>query len=47
MHFHLGDLAFDAGEPAAAVAHFDACLAVAPGHARARARLSEVRAAAA
>ena len=47
VHFHLGDLAIDAGEPAAAVAHFDACLTVAPGHARARARRSEVRAAAA
>lgn len=43
IQFHLGDLALTAGDDARAVIHLDACLVLAPGHARARARRADVR----
>lgn len=43
IQFHLGDLALIAGDDARAVIHLDACLALAPGHGRARTRRAEAR----
>jgi len=47
VHFHVGDLDVLEGHPAAAVPHFEACLALNPAHARARVLLKEASEAAA
>lgn len=46
-HFHVGDLDLLEHQPAAAIPHFEACLSLNPGHARARVLLEEASEAAA
>ena len=43
-NFHAGELALAAGEAGRAARHLAACVAILPGHARAQARLHDVRA---
>jgi tetratricopeptide (TPR) repeat protein len=47
LRFHAGELDLAAGKPAAAIAHFEACLKLNPGHARARTLLATATAEAA
>lgn len=47
LRFHVGELDLAAGKPAAATAHFEACLKLNPGHGRARALLATATAEAA
>jgi glycosyltransferase involved in cell wall biosynthesis/GT2 family glycosyltransferase len=47
LRFHMGELDLSEGEPAAAIAHFEACLSLNPGHGRARTLLETATAEAA
>ncbi len=47
LRFHMGELDLAAGRPAPAIAHFEACLALNPGHGRARTLLATATAQAA